>query len=139
MGLVHGIGSPHGVQELAVGQQLPFGLDQSGQQGEFNGREVQGLPIALHGVGFQIDHQVLNAPALAHGLTPRQTAAQDAQASQQLPQTEGFDQIIVGPRVQGPDFLWLKAACRQDQYGPSEFRTQALEQGQTIHIGQAQI
>ncbi len=63
----------------------------------------------------------------------------DRDSREQLGDTERLGDVVVGPEVEGLDFSGLQSPGRQDDHRHARPLTDALEDGDAVDIGQAEV
>ncbi len=101
--------------QLGPGQHPASVFQQGFQQGEFPGGKLHLLTgqIGPPGRRVQFDGAVTQARASAPVAAPDQAA----QPGRQLVQVEGFDHVIIGPPVQGPEIIRHRVPGGENQNG----------------------
>jgi hypothetical protein len=132
------VGRPTRLAEQLSGNDASDVLHENLEQHKLATGEIDGRAPVVHGSSGQIE---LDPSMFQHRFLDRRLTSQKrAKASEQLFQTEGLRQVIVGAKVQPFDAVLDGIPGAQNQYGFIEGRlTPLFEQFKAIAIGQSQI
>ncbi|MNY22944.1 hypothetical protein D3C86_1565850 [compost metagenome] len=124
--------------ELSAREDHAWPRDQRLQHSPFAGRQRHGRAIHHRGVGLRVDG---DAFVFEHGFGASGAAAdQRAHAGQQLVHVIGFDDVVVGARVQSGDAVADRVARGGDEHRRAVLAcAQIAQQCQAVALGQAQI